>query len=182
MFCRSTLKILGSWTPVKWWGNRYWGNWLGWEKQKKSCQDSLSFFTSSNIIEVSCMSSKTTYVRWHQDNLIGNDELRHPKDTPSWRTFDIQHASSSSLPRNVRSGLASDGFIPYRSVSIKVHGLSYWFHIIFLNGCIWSKLTLWCLYSFLGLLSPGNDIYVYLCHLLEELKELWIDREDIYDH
>lgn len=30
-----------------------------------------------------------------------------------------------------------------------------------------------------GLLSPGNDIYVYLCPLLQELR---IDGEGTYDH
>lgn len=82
------------------------------------------------------MSSKTTsYMRWDHDNRIDNDVLCHPNDSPFWRTSDFQHASFSSVPRNVRFGLGSDGFIPYISMSTKVHDLSYWFHIIFLNGC-----------------------------------------------
>lgn len=33
-----------------------------------------------------------------------------------------------------------------------------------------------------GYASLGNDVDVYLHPLLEELKELWINGIDIYDH
>lgn len=61
-------------------------------------------------------------------------------------------------------------------------GLSYWFHIICLYGCLRHKLTLWCLYASPIPLSHGNDIHVYLRPLIEELKELWIDELDTFDH
>ncbi|XP_077252318.1 uncharacterized protein LOC143891659 [Tasmannia lanceolata] len=108
--------------------------------------------------------------------------LRHPADSSAWRTLDCKYPEFSSDPRNVRLGLASDGFNPFRTMSI-AH--STWPVVLFPYN-----LPQWmCMkqpYMILSLLipgssAPGNDIDVYLQPLIEELKELWDDGLQTYD-
>ncbi|XP_077250153.1 uncharacterized protein LOC143889727 isoform X1 [Tasmannia lanceolata] len=129
------------------------------------------------------MSTKTaSFMTWHHDNRTKDDILRHPADSAAWQTFDYIHQWFSSEPRNIRLGLASDGFNPFRTMSI-AH--STWPVVL-----IPYNLPPWmCMkqpYIMMSLLipgpsSPGNDIDVYLQPLVEELKELWETGLQTYD-
>ncbi|XP_077224998.1 uncharacterized protein LOC143858225 [Tasmannia lanceolata] len=129
------------------------------------------------------MSTKTaSFMTWHHDNRTKDDILRHPADSASWQTFDYIHQWFSSEPRNIRLGLASDGFNPFRTMSI-AH--STWPVVL-----IPYNLPPWmCMkqpYIMMSLLipgpsSPGNDIDVYLQPLVEELRELWETGLQTYD-
>ncbi|XP_071728492.1 uncharacterized protein [Rutidosis leptorrhynchoides] len=44
--------------------------------------------------------------------------LRHPADSPAWKTFDYQNSEFAKEPRNVRLGLASDGFNPLGNMGV----------------------------------------------------------------
>ncbi|XP_077249194.1 uncharacterized protein LOC143888641 [Tasmannia lanceolata] len=122
-------------------------------------------------------------MRWHDEGRKEDGVLRHPADSPAWQDFDVQHEGFSLETRNVRLGLASDGFNPFRTMSI-TH--STWPVIL-----IPYNLPPWmCMkqpYMMMSLLipgphSPGNAIDVYLQPLIEELKELWVHGVDTYDH
>ena len=64
------------------------------------------------------MSSDTSkLMRWHAEGHINDGVLRHPADSPAWKTCSFRHPDFSSDPRNVRLGLAADGFNPYRTMS-----------------------------------------------------------------
>ena len=52
-------------------------------------------------------------MRWHVDNRVEDGILRHPADSKAWKNFDEDNPLFSSDPRNVRLGLASDGFNPF---------------------------------------------------------------------
>ncbi|TYK11066.1 uncharacterized protein E5676_scaffold73G00520 [Cucumis melo var. makuwa] len=88
-------------------------------------------------------------MRWHRDKRVETDDvLRHPADAEGWKHFDSEFPDFASDPRNVRLGLASDGFNPFETN------------------------------FFMSLLIPGpkslgREIDVYLQPLIEELKELW---------
>lgn len=57
------------------------------------------------------MCSKTSpLMRWHAEGRIDDGVLRHPADSLAGKTFDQQHLLFSSDCRNVRVGLATDGF------------------------------------------------------------------------
>ena len=43
--------------------------------------------------------------------------MRHPVDGSSWKDFDIKYPNFSREPRNVRLGLAADGFNPFGNKS-----------------------------------------------------------------
>jgi len=43
--------------------------------------------------------------------------MRHPRDSKVWKSFDLLHLEVANDPRNVRLGLATDGFNPYGNMS-----------------------------------------------------------------
>jgi len=54
-------------------------------------------------------------MRWHHDKRVDDGIMRHPADSMAWKSFDELHPSFAVEPRNVRLGLASDGFQPFRN-------------------------------------------------------------------
>ncbi|XP_071918866.1 uncharacterized protein [Coffea arabica] len=129
------------------------------------------------------MSSKiASQMRWHEEKRTKDGCMRHPVDSLAWQTFDHLHPEFAKDCRNVRLGLASDGFNPFNNMS-STH--STWPVVL-----IPYNLPPWmCMkqpYFMLSLLipgpsSPGNNIDVYLQPLVKELTELWDFGIQIYD-
>src|ERR1044072_556368 len=121
-------------------------------------------------------------MRWHEEERTKDGKLRHPADGQAWTDFDKNHLDFASESRNVRLGLSSDGFNPFRTMSIS-H--STWpVMMMVYNTPPW--LSMKSEYTMLSLLipgpkSPGNDIDVFLQPLIEELKELWESGVEKYD-
>nr|GEV43422.1 integrase, catalytic region, zinc finger, CCHC-type, peptidase aspartic, catalytic [Tanacetum cinerariifolium] len=78
------------------------------------------------------------------------DKMQHPVDGRAWKDFDTKHLDFAAEPRNVRLGLAADGFNPF--------------------GNLKSSFMLTLLIP--DLKSPGKDIDVYLRLLIHDLKDL----------
>ncbi|XP_071727959.1 uncharacterized protein [Rutidosis leptorrhynchoides] len=57
-------------------------------------------------------------MRWHEDSRTKDGFMRHPADSPAWTTFDHKYTDFAMNPRNVRLGLASDGFNPIVNMSL----------------------------------------------------------------
>ncbi|KAL0333115.1 UNVERIFIED_CONTAM: hypothetical protein Scaly_2213000 [Sesamum calycinum] len=121
-------------------------------------------------------------MRWHKEKRTDDGVLRHPADGQEWKEFDKMHESFSQDPRNVRLGLATDGFNPFSNMSS-----SYSIWPVILLPC---NLPPWkCLkapFFILSMLipgptSPGNDIDIFLEPLIDELKELWDNGIETYD-
>jgi hypothetical protein len=100
--------------------------------------------------------------------------LRHPADGEAWRAFDTLHPNFASDPRNVRLGLASDGFNHFRNMSTS--------HSTWPIMLVPYNLPPWmCMkqpYFILSMIipgptAPGMNIDVYLQPLISELQELW---------
>ena len=112
---------------------------------------------------------------WHQTERVQNENfLSHPVDSLQWKKFDVEYPWFAEEPRNVRLGLATDGFNPFGNMSTS-H--STWPVILMpYNLPPWK-----CMkdpYFMMTLLipgprSPGNELDVYLQPLIVELKELW---------
>ncbi|XP_071688039.1 uncharacterized protein [Rutidosis leptorrhynchoides] len=65
------------------------------------------------------MSPKTAgSMRWHEESRMKDGRLRHPAYSLAWKTFDYENSEFSKEPRNVRLGLASDGFNPFGNMSV----------------------------------------------------------------
>ncbi|XP_071906894.1 uncharacterized protein [Coffea arabica] len=129
------------------------------------------------------MSSKIAgHMRWHVEGRTKDGNMRHPADSPSWQTFDFQHPEFSQDSRNVRLGLASDGFNPFKNMS-STH--STWPVILMpynLPPWMCMKQPNFMLSLLIpGPFAPGNNIDIYLKPLIAELKELWDVGVNTYD-
>ncbi|KAH7858626.1 hypothetical protein Vadar_025992 [Vaccinium darrowii] len=111
---------------------------------------------------------------WHKDKRVDDDELRHLADGQEWKDFDERFPDFAAYPRNVRLGMATDGFNPFGNMST-----SYSMVLVFM---VPYNLPPWkCMkepFCFMSLLIPGpsaigRDIDIYLRPLIDELKELW---------
>jgi len=57
-------------------------------------------------------------MRWHKDRPFSEDgKMRHPADSIAWKSFNLEYPSFAEDSRNVRLGLASDGFNPFGNMS-----------------------------------------------------------------
>ncbi|KAG8496468.1 hypothetical protein CXB51_007561 [Gossypium anomalum] len=120
-------------------------------------------------------SSKTSQsMRWHKEGRTKDGILRHPADGSAWDAFYKRFPNFASDPCNVRLGLASDGFNPFRTMSTS--------HSTWPVLLIPYNLEPWaCMKQSLLILSmvipgekgPNNDIDVYMQPLIKELKQLW---------
>ncbi|KAK1605765.1 hypothetical protein QYE76_029438 [Lolium multiflorum] len=121
------------------------------------------------------ISNKTTaLMSWHNDGRTKDEVMRHPADSPAWKNFDSRYRSFSKEPRNIRFGLATDGFNPFRNMNLSY---SIWPIILIpYNFPPWicMKETNFILSVIVpGRRSPGKDIDVYLQLVIDELQELW---------
>ncbi|XP_012847795.1 PREDICTED: uncharacterized protein LOC105967723 [Erythranthe guttata] len=114
-------------------------------------------------------------MRWYKDGKIDEEgKMIHPSDSEAWKDLDKQYPWFAQDPRNVRLGLATDGFNPFGNMN---NSYSIWPMIL-----VPYNLPPWlCMkepYFIMSLLipgpkSPGRDIDVYLRPLIDDLKELW---------
>ena len=132
--------------------------------RKKVPQKTLRYFPLKPRLQRFFMCKETALaMRWHKEKRIDDGVLRHPADSIAWKTFDEKHAQFASDCRNIRLGLASDGFNPFGNMSIS-H--STWPVVLIpYNFPPWSVLkhSNWMLSLLIpGPKSPGNSIDIYL--------------------
>nr|GFA45549.1 hypothetical protein [Tanacetum cinerariifolium] len=100
--------------------------------------------------------------------------MQHPVDGRAWKNFDTKYLDFVKEPRNVRLGLAADGFNPFGNHS---QAYSMWPVILTTyNLPPWLRMkesSFMLTLLIPGLKSPGKDIDVYLRPLIEDLKVLW---------
>lgn len=114
-------------------------------------------------------------MKWHQEKRVADEGvLRHPADGEAWKDFDKSFLWFAQDPRNVRLGLASDGFNLFANM---YNSYSMWPVMLMpYNLPPWKCMKK--LLLFMSLLipepnAPRKDIDVYLRPLIDELKELW---------
>ncbi|XP_068329751.1 uncharacterized protein [Pyrus communis] len=119
---------------------------------------------------------------WHGLSRPEDGFLRHPADSFAWKQLDLKFPTFGDEMRNVRLGLASDGFNPFGKCSsdysiwpvlLTVYNLPPWL-------CMKAPFILMAL-LIPGKESPGNDIDIYLEPLIDELKVLWTSGVPTYD-
>ncbi|KAF7128000.1 hypothetical protein RHSIM_Rhsim11G0005200 [Rhododendron simsii] len=119
---------------------------------------------------------------WHSTHRSSDAKMRHPVGSPTWKTIDDKWPSFSAVPRNLRLGLAIDGFNPFWNLSLTY---SCWLVMLVMYNLppwLWMKkenilLTL----LILGPKQLGNDIDVYLQPLIKDLQILWTNGAPVYD-
>ncbi|XP_073045933.1 uncharacterized protein [Primulina eburnea] len=143
---------------------------------KKLAVKTLRYFPLKPRLQRLFMSKKTaSFMRWHHEKRVDDGLMRHPADSMAWKSFDDLHKDFSIEPRNVRLGLASDGFQPFTHSK---KSYSIWPVILIpynLPPWMCMKESNFILSSLIpGPEGPGDAIDVYLQPLIEELKEfIW---------
>ncbi|XP_062074039.1 uncharacterized protein LOC133778190 [Humulus lupulus] len=111
--------------------------------------------------------------------------MRHPADGKAWRDFDRSNPAFAMEPRNVRLGLAADGFNPFGNMSLSYSMWSVVLTTYNLPPWLCMKETNFMLTLLIPApLSPGKDFDVFLRPLVDELKELWVNgvqTQDVVD-
>ncbi|XP_071714493.1 uncharacterized protein [Rutidosis leptorrhynchoides] len=120
---------------------------------------------------------------WHATGRCNEEgKMRHPVHGRAWKEIDKRYPDFAREPRNVRLGLAADGFNPFGNMN---NPYSMWPVILATyNTPPWicmkeSSLMLTLLIP--GSKSPGKDIDVYLRPLVDELKILWSEGDVTHD-
>jgi hypothetical protein len=114
-------------------------------------------------------------MRWHKEGIHENDQVMvHPFDSEAWKALDDFDADFAIDARNVRIGLATDGFSPY---NMSAASYSCW-HVFNIQYNLPPSLCMKYEYMLLCLIIPGPDhlgtcLNVMLKPLIEELKQLW---------
>ncbi|XP_026452259.1 uncharacterized protein LOC113352677 [Papaver somniferum] len=119
---------------------------------------------------------------WHATNKSKDGKMRHPTDSLAWKHIDTKFPEFASEPRNLRLGLAADGFNPFGDVSAS-HGC--WPVLLVLYNlppqlCMQGHNIILSL-LIPGKKQPGRDIDIYLQPLINDLINLWNDGVEFYD-
>ncbi|KAF7114877.1 hypothetical protein RHSIM_RhsimUnG0071800 [Rhododendron simsii] len=145
-----------------------------------ACKYDCALFGKENANLENCPTCNEP--RYKVNDGTDDEELRHPVDGQEWKDFDEHFPDFAAEPRNVRLGMATDGFNPFGNMSTSY---SMWPVIM-----VPYNLPPWkCMkepFCFMSLLIPGpsaigRDIDVYLRPLVDELKVLWKDGVRTYD-
>ena len=119
---------------------------------------------------------------WHSTHKSEDGKMRHPVDSLAWDLVNDKWPCFSSDPRNLRLGLATDGFNPFSNLSTTY---SCWpVMLVTYNLPPWlcmKKENIMLTLLIPGPKQPGNDIDVYLQPLIEDLYELWNNGVSIFD-
>ncbi|CAM8975640.1 unnamed protein product [Rhodiola kirilowii] len=113
-------------------------------------------------------------MRWHRERKVKNGHIRHPADGEAWKEFDNKYPDFARDARNVRLGLATDGFNPFGAA-----GLSHstW-PIVVMPYNLPPSMCMKKEFNILALLisgpkSPGKCLNVFMQPLIDELNVLW---------
>ncbi|XP_021823343.1 uncharacterized protein LOC110764642 [Prunus avium] len=121
-------------------------------------------------------------LRWHSTHKSQDGKMRHPVDSLAWDRINKKWPSFGLDPRNIRFGLCTDGFNPFQDLSSRY---SCWPVILVIYNlppwlCM-SKDSLMLTLLIPSPKQPGNDIYIYLAPLIDDLKDLWNNGVKVYD-
>ncbi|XP_028101245.1 uncharacterized protein LOC114300576 [Camellia sinensis] len=144
---------------------------------KKISRKVLRYFPLTPRLKRLYMSRKRA-----EEKRLDDGVLRHPADSDEWKEFDTQHPEFALEPRNVRLGLATDGFNPFGNMN---NSYSLW-PVVLIPYNLPPWLAMKDPFFMLSLLVPGEsqlgiDIDVYMRPLVEELNELWKNGTLTYD-
>ncbi|KAL4278899.1 hypothetical protein GQ457_03G021490 [Hibiscus cannabinus] len=91
---------------------------IGLGKCKKIARKIVKYFPLKPRLQRLFMSKDVAEdMRWHKEKRVNDDVIRHPADATAWQEFDKENDWFALDPRNVRLGLASDGFNPFGNMS-----------------------------------------------------------------
>ncbi|WVZ71512.1 hypothetical protein U9M48_020091 [Paspalum notatum var. saurae] len=113
--------------------------------------------------------------QWHELKRKRSDkEMSHPADGEAWKDFDREYPDFAKDPRNLRLGLATDGFNPFSEQNTRY---SMWpIFVVPYNLPPWACMeesNFMMALLIPGPKSPGKDFDIFLEPLVEDLLDLW---------
>jgi hypothetical protein len=88
------------------------------KSSKKKLVKVLRWFPLIPRLQRLFMSHHTSpHMKWHAQGHLKDGVLWHPADGEAWKTFNSSYPNFALDPRNVRLGLASDGFNHFGNMS-----------------------------------------------------------------
>ncbi|XP_062080165.1 uncharacterized protein LOC133784914 [Humulus lupulus] len=156
-------------------------------KGKKVAQKVMRYFPlTPRLMRKYASRHISQHMRWHHEGRVKEDGImRHPADGKAWKDFDCSNPAFAMEPRNVRLGLAADGFNPFGNMSLSYSMWSVVLTTYNLPPWLCMKETNFMLTLLIpGPHSPGKDFDVFLRPLVDELKELWgngVQTRDVVD-
>nr|XP_017233132.1 PREDICTED: uncharacterized protein LOC108207183 [Daucus carota subsp. sativus] len=136
----------------------------------------LRYFKITPRLQRLYMSTRTAeHMKYHKYRTVDEGVLSHPADGKEWKEFDKMYPDFAADFRNVRLGLATDGFPPYSNATSTVY--SVW-PVVLLVYNLPHTMCMKDPYMFMTLLvpgpnDPGKNLNVYLRPLIDELIDLW---------
>ena len=86
----------------------------GSSRSKKLSRKSMRYFPLRGRLQRLFLSRQTAeHMCWHHRERNNDGKMRHPRDDDAWKAFNNEFPDFAGEPRNVRLGLASDGFNPF---------------------------------------------------------------------
>jgi len=145
-------------------------------ERKKIPQKVLRYFPlAPRLKRMFATKEASEEAQWHKLKRQPNEtEMRHPADGEAWQHFDRVYPDFAKDPRNLRLGLATDGFNPFSEqnsrysmwpVLVVPYNLPPW-------ACMQESNFMMAL-LIPGPKSPRKDFDVFLEPLIEDLLELW---------
>ncbi|GLT44402.1 hypothetical protein SLA2020_183040 [Shorea laevis] len=111
-----------------------------------------------------------------------SEKIVYIVDTEAWKHFDHTYPNFALDLRNVRLGLCTDGFTPFGYTTALYSCWLVFLTIYNLPPSMCMKLeSVFLSIIIQGPQSPGKNIDVMLCPLIDELKELWYNGVKTYD-
>ncbi|XP_074336473.1 uncharacterized protein LOC141673618 [Apium graveolens] len=144
----------------------------------------LRYFKITPRLQRLYMSSHTAqHIKYHKNIIVTEGVLSHPVDGEKGKEFDKNYPDFAVDIRNVRLGLAIDGFPPYSNATSTVY--SVW-HVVLLVHNLPHTMSMKDPYMFMTLLvprpnDPGRNLNIYHRPLIDELISLWQVGVQTYD-
>ena len=153
------------------------------ERKKATPRKVLRYFPIKPRLKRLFMHKETaTSARWHDEERTKDGALRHPADSQAWKAIDSRYPDFASDSRNIRFGIASDGFNPFGMMSstyscwpvvLVPYNLPPWL-------CMKSSSLMLAL-IIPGPSYPGKNFHVLMEPVYEELTELFMVGTPTYD-
>jgi hypothetical protein len=150
--------------------------WVDADGRKKIPEKVLRHFPLIPRLQRMFISKKQSEeVQWHKlKRKPVENELSHPADGEAWKDFDKKHKDFAADARNIRLGIATDGFNPFGKQN---QSYSMWpVFVVPYNLPPWACMDQSNFMMALlipGPHSPGKDFDVFMEPLVEELLLLW---------
>ncbi|CAL8119805.1 unnamed protein product [Prunus armeniaca] len=159
---------------------------LGYEKIHACKNNCMLFYKEHESLDTCPICNESRFKMTSQNRTtkipqkVDDDVMRHPADGEVWKEFDRTFPEFAANPRNIRLGLATEGFNPYGVLN--QHHSTWPIFVFPYNLPPWKCMKKeYMMMTVLITEDPGRSIDVYLRPLVDELKDLWTNGVRTYD-